>query len=60
MGMILATLVIAKCGKLKALSPCAMDGFMSNIKMFPNDQAFQAGHSRQIKLRAPRFLNATV
>jgi len=23
------------CGKLKALPPCAFDGFVSNIKMFP-------------------------
>src|ERR1700674_140554 len=29
------TLVMPKCGKLKAFPPCAVARFMSNIKMFP-------------------------
>ena len=28
-----------RCGKLKALPPCALRRFMSNIKMFPNGHA---------------------
>ena len=29
------TLVMPKCGKLRAFPPCAVGHFMSNIKMFP-------------------------
>jgi hypothetical protein len=35
-----------QCGKLRAFPPCAVGGFMSNIKMFPN------GHASRLAVRA--------
>ncbi len=40
------TLVMPQCGKLRVLPPCAVGGFMSNIKMFPN------GHASRLAVRA--------
>jgi len=40
------TLVMLQCGKLRALPPCAVGGFMSNIKVFPN------GHASRLAVRA--------
>ena len=40
------TLVMPECGKLRVFPPCAVGGFMSNIKMFPN------GHASRLAVRA--------
>ena len=40
------TLVMPKCGKLKAFTPCVVGHFMSNIKDVPN------GHASRLAVRA--------
>src|SRR6266481_4381307 len=52
------TLVMPRCGKLMALPPCAVGGFMSNIKMFP--MAMLPGWPfAPATLQAPRWFEAS-